>query len=131
MNEAPLHALVRLRRIERRQAELDLAAATRAVTEAKLAQTAWENRIRQHATAADPLALLAWLPAARAAIASAQAGERAAERRRDTARQALAWAKAAEDAAERMLAERKLETAREEGRRALRELPPPAMRAVA
>lgn len=126
MDEGPLHSLMRLRRIERRQAELELAGAIREVTEAKLAQTAWENRIRQHATTADPLALLAWLPAARAAIASAEAGERAAELRREAAREALARARAAEDVVERALAERRLENAREEGRRALREqaLPP-------
>ncbi len=130
MDEGPLHALMRLRRIERRQAELDLASATRDVTEAKLAQIAWANRIRHHATASDPLALLAWLPTARAAVASAQDEERAAERRRDAVRQALAKARAAEDAVERALADRRVESNREEARRELRELPPPVVRAV-
>ena len=130
MHEGPLHALMRLRKIERRQAELDLASAMRDVTEAKLAQITWANRIRQHATASDPLALLAWLPTARAAVDTAQAEERAAERRRDAIRQALAHARAAEDAVARALADRLRDSEREDARRELRELPPPVVRAV-
>jgi len=125
MDLAPLLSLARLRRIERRQAELDLAHAARGVMEARLTQTAWENRIRQHATAEDPLALLAWLPTARAAVASARAEERAAECRREAAQRALAAALAAEDVVEQALAKRRAEDAREAMRRAVKESLPP------
>lgn len=121
MDLVPLLSLMRLRRIERRQAELELAHATRGVTEARLAQTAWENRIRQHATAEDPLALLAWLPTARAAVAAAQAEERAAEQRRESARDTLARATAAEEVVQRALTERRAEDAQRALRRAQRE----------
>jgi hypothetical protein len=125
----PVAALLRLRRIELRQATLELGQRLGGLARAEAALGETSACVAREVAMAEAADLAAWLPRARADRARAEQARSRAGEGAERAREAMAGARGAlrvaEEAAARVAAERRKAALRAEGR-VLDDLPRPA-----
>ncbi len=122
MKPDPLAMLARLRKVERNQAEMDLAIALRDEADAHAEALELTARIKNRSQS-DPIAFLNWLPVAQNGVVSAEAKARASAARAELARQSMAGIKASEKTIQRIQKERKIEAEREHERKEAMDAP--------